>query len=235
MRLTFRQKVFLGKLLDLYRESEGPLHYSVVAERLGVSRATAYDMLRLLEQKGLVVSHYQLPKGNPGPGRSSVLFAPSPRAKEALSNLVGEIRADPEWEEVKGKVLSCLRRGKGKGYQKLLEELLSKVPQSQSPLACCAEFITALLLSLREIKYSLGPQSPLRVLLSRPGTKLGMSMLAGLAAGLMLADKAGRKLLANLERHIQKYKKSLEELSQEQVETLQGYTEQVISFLNAEK
>ena len=54
MELTFRQKTFLSKLLDLYHEMREPVHYSLVAERLGLSSSTAYDMLRLLEQKGMV-------------------------------------------------------------------------------------------------------------------------------------------------------------------------------------
>jgi len=69
MKLTGRQKVFLSKFLDLYGEAEGPLHYTTVAERLGVSKITAYDMLRILEEKGLVASEYVLPVKGHGPGR----------------------------------------------------------------------------------------------------------------------------------------------------------------------
>ena len=61
LKLTRRQEDFINNLLDLYREMEGPIHYSVLAERLGVSPFTAYDMLRLLEEKGLVSSEYYLP------------------------------------------------------------------------------------------------------------------------------------------------------------------------------
>lgn len=50
MKLTGRQREFLGKFLDLYQEARQPLHYPVVAERLGVSPMTAYDMFRLLEE-----------------------------------------------------------------------------------------------------------------------------------------------------------------------------------------
>lgn len=56
MKLTGRQRAFLGKFLDLYREVQAPLHYSDVAEAFGVAKNTAYGMLRVLEKRGLVHS-----------------------------------------------------------------------------------------------------------------------------------------------------------------------------------
>jgi hypothetical protein len=40
MKLTGRQRAFLGDFLDLYREAQDALHYTTVAERLGVGRIT---------------------------------------------------------------------------------------------------------------------------------------------------------------------------------------------------
>ena len=90
MKLTRRQEDFIHKMLDLYRELQGPIHYTVMAERLGVSRFTAYDMLRLLEEKGLVISEYQLAESKSGPGRSEVVFIPSPEAHRLFASLAGE-------------------------------------------------------------------------------------------------------------------------------------------------
>ena len=45
MKLTRRQTTFVERLVDLYHEAQGPIHYSTLARRLGVSRFTAYDML----------------------------------------------------------------------------------------------------------------------------------------------------------------------------------------------
>ena len=70
IKITRRQETFIYKLLDLYRELDGPIHYSVLAERVGVSPFTAYDMLRLLEEKGLVASEYHVATDKPTPGRS---------------------------------------------------------------------------------------------------------------------------------------------------------------------
>ena len=55
MKLTGRQQDFLNKFLDLYREADHPLHYAVLADRVGVTKITAYEMLRLLEERGLAV------------------------------------------------------------------------------------------------------------------------------------------------------------------------------------
>ena len=76
MKLTPRQRTFLEKLRDLYRERRGPVHYSAVAERLGVSKFSAYDMLRVLEKKGVAGSEYLLSTERSGPGRSQVVFFP---------------------------------------------------------------------------------------------------------------------------------------------------------------
>lgn len=80
MKLTRRQEEFVKKLLELKQEFDGPIHYSLLAERLGVSPFTAYDMLCLLEAKGYVTSAYQLPPDKCGPGRAERVFYPGEMA-----------------------------------------------------------------------------------------------------------------------------------------------------------
>jgi DNA-binding MarR family transcriptional regulator len=50
--LTPRQGTFLRALGELCRAEGQAVHYSSVAMRLGVSRFSAYDMLKVLEEKG---------------------------------------------------------------------------------------------------------------------------------------------------------------------------------------
>ena len=80
MKLTRRQEEFVQKMIELKRESTGPIHYSLLAERLGVSPFTAYDMLCLLEEKGYMISEYQLPPDKRGPGRAERVFYPTETA-----------------------------------------------------------------------------------------------------------------------------------------------------------
>lgn len=82
VKLTRRQAQFVAHLIDLNRDQDGPIHYSVLAEDLGVSPFTAYDMLRLLEEKGLVTSVYQLPEDKSGPGRAERVFYATEKGRE---------------------------------------------------------------------------------------------------------------------------------------------------------
>ena len=88
--LTRRQEDIIHKMLDLYHELQGPIHYSTLADRLGVSPFTAYDMLRLLEEKGLVSSEYQLAPNKTGPGRAMRIFQPTQLAQKLFQSLVEE-------------------------------------------------------------------------------------------------------------------------------------------------
>ena len=149
MKLTGRQRVFLSTFLDLYREAQEPLHYSAVARRLGVSKMTAYDMLRLLDERGLVQSEYVLRGEGQGAGRSSIVFRPTPQANSLFVELAGEVEESGEWEATKTRILEVLEAGKG--YQDLLEEILSRLPQRQSSMLYATEMITAVILSLHQL------------------------------------------------------------------------------------
>jgi len=233
MELTFRQKTFLSKLLDFYRETREPLHYSMIGERLGLSGSTAYDMLRLLEQKGMVGSEYSTPKATSGPGRSSILFFPTAEAIELFSRLAGESQGQEEWEDVKARIMESLRQGKASEYQDLLRELLTRIPEAGSPLVRCAEVITALLLSLRETKHTFGRRSPVSMLLAAPVGKLSMSILAGLILGLSFVDQRVQRLLVNYQEYTEKYEASLQELSRGSLAKLHRFTREVWNILKA--
>ena len=224
VKLTYRQEAFLSRVLDFYRETREPLHYSVIAEKLGLSNSTAYDMLRLLEQKGLISSEYATPKVTPGPGRSSILFFPTAEAIELFTRLAGGSLEHEEWENVKAHILASLCQA---DYQGLLRELLARIPEAQSPLVRCAEVITAFLLSLREAKHTLGGQSPVSTFLGAPASKSGMSMLAGLVLGLSLTDQKVQWLLGDFQKYTKKYEASLQELNPESLIALHRFTRDV--------
>jgi predicted ArsR family transcriptional regulator len=109
MKLTPRQQTFLDKLFELYRDLKGPVHYSVVADNLGVNKFSAYDMLRVLEEKGVAASDYILSDEQAGPGRSQVVFYPTHKAAQFLTQLKDEMLYNADWQRAKERMLQRLQ------------------------------------------------------------------------------------------------------------------------------
>lgn len=227
VKLTLRQRVFLRKFIELYQEEGKPVHYSRVAQQLGLSNATAYDMLRLLEQKGLVSSQYLLPKPSSGPGRTSILFFPVEAAIGVFSHLVRGAAEQQEWREMKAYIMKSLRQERPLENGVLLRKLLDGIPEAHSPLVISAEVITALLVGLRSAGFRTGKASLINMLLLEPVSKVGLSMLVGFAFSLYLTDQAGRKIVSDFEKHVGRCESALRELSEESLIILHRFTEDV--------
>ena len=215
-KLTRRQQQFLSKFLDYYHEVEAPIHYPDLAERLGIGKITAYEMLRLLEGRGLVEAEFHLPAKQRGPGRSTVHFFPTPKASQLLSELSGDSFEDDDWEEVKERILQQLRDGKAAGYKKLLSSLLTRIPDRRSPLIYSTEIITATLLSLEGLKDS-AEFSGLKKRLMRIGLpgEIGLSALGGVSAALCVVENANRRASTFLLMQSGKYQTMISRLNAE--------------------
>ena len=234
MDLTRRQYEFLSKLIDLSREAHHPLHYSVVAERLHVSPMTAYDMLRLLEERGLVVSRYALPKGG-GPGRSTILFSPTAKAMELITQVAGEAWDQEEWETVKERILQAVRHGKDSGYQDLLDDLLLRIPECRSHMVLAAEMTTAVLLTVNEMVGHRSKDDNVFQALRALGLpeELGLNALSGLMLGLSLAERANRSAVSRLLSYSRLYQDHLARLSADSRGRLTDFAQEVMRIMEA--
>jgi DNA-binding MarR family transcriptional regulator len=241
-KLTPRQQTFLDKLFELYRERSGPVHYSVVAERLGVNKFSAYDMLKLLEEKGVAASDYVLGQKSAGPGRSKVVFYPTSKAAGFLSQLRNEMRIGEEWQTVKGRILKRLNDAKETNAVEALNEILGRLPDAKSPLAYCAEVISALLLNLNEMWSRQAPEAApdpaapppwptLRVLGARG--EIGLSTLAGFSLGSIFSlSQIDPALIENLVAHTQRFQSCLRELSEERISMLSGFLQEALTVFD---
>src|SRR5215510_14717504 len=128
MKLTPRQQTFLDNLFELYREVKGPDHYSVVADKLGVNKFSASDMLKVLEEKGVAASDYVLNDDQVGPGRSQVVFYPTHKAAQFLTQLREEMRYNADWQRVTENLLQRLKESSKTSPAEALREALSNLP-----------------------------------------------------------------------------------------------------------
>ena len=236
--LTPRQRTFLDKLLELYREENGPVHYTAVAAQLGVNRFSAYDMLRVLEEKGFVSASYALAAGHSGPGRSMVVFAPTPLATTVASPVAaaarGEHRLGEDWQGLRTRVLARLRDARGKNPRDAVADLLARLPEARPPLAFCTEMIGILLLNLRRAKDRAGSLSPSNVLRALKSSGVGLETLPGLSVGATLADQDGSSpsLSERLLGHVHRYQTSLARLSAEARTALTEFLEEALEALD---
>jgi predicted transcriptional regulator len=233
-KLTHRQQQFLGQFLDIYREIEHSVHYVAVAERLGISKVTAYEMLRLLEEKGLVRAEYQSNPDQHGPGRPTVFFYPTQEAKRLLAELSGNLSDLEDWQIAKENILEQLREGQAGGYEDLLSNLLLRIPDRRSPLIYVTELITAVILMLATIKEA--PE--VRALMDRLHRiglphEIGLSVLSGIGMLLSVLERKNRHSSTILLAQIRHYEDALSQLSEESRRQLGEFTREVVQILSS--
>lgn len=241
-KLTARQQAFLDKLLELYRERKGPVHYSVVAERVGVSRFSAYDMLKVLEKKGFAASSYTLRSAvaaasgsHPGPGRSMVVFAPTPTATELLTDDEGDVRQGEDWHRVREHVLGKLSQARGTNAWEALNDLLARLPETSAPLTFCTEMIGALLLNLQRVRARAGGLNPFRALdYFRTHDAAELETLASFSVGVALSsdNETNQSLTRRLLNHVHHYQANLSRLSEESRTALVDFLEEALEALD---
>jgi DNA-binding MarR family transcriptional regulator len=231
-KMTRRQKQFLGKFLDIYQESEKPIHYVGLAKQLDIGKITAYEMLRLLEKRGLVEAEFHLPTGKRGPGRAEVFFRPT-KASTRLFERLSENTADAEeWEIVKQRIFKKLQDGKAGGYEILLDDLLVRIPKQHSPLTFMTEMVTTIILALTPIKKTVKDKGLLDRLsrIGLPG-EVGLIALAGLGAALSLVEDVNLELSTLLMEQSGKYHEVLSQLSEGKKKQLTDFTRNVIKIV----
>lgn len=232
-KLTRRQQQFLSQFLDIYQEMKSPLHYGMVAERLGVGKVTAYEMLRLLEEHGLVSAKYEAASKQHGPGRPNVLFLPTEEGTRLVNRLAGDSPDLEEWVATKERILQQLREGNAEGYEALLNDLLIPIPEHHSPLIYATELITAFLLTLSTL-----PKSPeLVALMERlkrigmPG-EIGLSALSGINLVLSLLERINRRFSTQLLTQASKYENILSQLGEENLQRVSFFAREVTKILS---
>lgn len=233
-KLTYRQQQFLSQFLDIYREIDRPVHYVTVAKRLEIGKVTAYEMLRLLEERGLVRAEYHSKPEQRGPGRATVLFYPTQEAGRVTNELAGNTTYLNDWEVVKNRVLQQLREGKARGYEEMLSNLLVRLPEPQSPLIYITELTTAMILMLATI--SKAPE--IRTLMERLGRiglpqEIGLSALSGVGLALSVLERINRRTSTILLAQINKYEDVLSQLSEENRRRLGDFAREVILILSS--
>lgn len=234
MQLTNRQRAVLEKLFDVYYHyRRQPIHYTTLARALGVANSTAYEMLRLLEQKGYVSSEYHLADRHVGPGRSMVLFKPTRKALRIFRHLAGEEAKDKEWEAIKRNVLTRLATEGLPGDDELLAELVAAIPESADPFSYCERVVAASLLFIRSQLFSrIQELKNLKDMIDTEaiGSDI-LDLLPGVALGLSYTLQHTPSWLSKLPEYARRYQSYLHQMDEEACLRLLRFSREVMATL----
>lgn len=229
MFLTKRQKEFLSRIFEHYLKNRSPIHYTTVAEWLGVSKWTAYDMLKRLEQEGYLSSTYAVNERKI-PGRSLLLYAPTSKLAQLMECEKNHFQDD--WLVWKNTILSKIERLKissGNTPCALVNELTSLLPDATGPTMYCACLIAVFVAYLK----SVNEQGMKRIrqfidMITKPEQRL--SLLSGTVVGILSSDKVEtvdeqKGLMANL---VNKFHNYLAGIDLRQVRALAGFLDDLL-------
>jgi len=211
MKITTRQKEFLKILIDLYKQKASPIHYSEVAQKLGVSKWTAYDMLKLLRKEGFLEVEYLIPESDNYKwgklGRSTITFFPTKKGysvsnlpERKLSTKVAELN------KLKNDIIQKFEEIKGKFN---LKELFKEALQTKSPLIFCACVLLILILLIKKITEGIAEIKLLSQVIPADATntyiELALTVFVGMCFGVLT------KYINNIPKYITGPNNSLDE------------------------
>jgi len=191
MRITTRQKEFLDVLIDLYKQKASPIHYSEVAQKMGVSKWTAYDMLQLLRREGLLEVEYLIPESDNYKvkklGRSTITFFPTEKGYN-VSNLPQRKLSTKatELNKLKKEIIQKFGEIKGKFN---LKDLFKEALQTKSPLIFCAFVLLILILLIKKITEGIAEIQLLSQVIPTNATnayiELALTVFVGICFGIL--------------------------------------------------
>ncbi len=229
--LTSRQKEFLQ--VATYHGRSG-IHYTKVAELMGVSRWTAYDILTYLSNKGLLEKK-RIPKKSSTAGRSRVLFYPTSRANVLVFGSDVAQRADSgckEWEEACSRLRSKLGESRERGIFPVLSEIIQELSSVKRPLIFCAHLIVVMLLALRLV--SSGPEGSLWINSLVPlliGPQAALLVFTGAVVTYILQHQPVSSLKSEVLQHLPTYERQAKKLDALSEKVLLNFTMDVIEEL----
>ncbi|MBI9043889.1 MAG: hypothetical protein JEZ06_05345 [Anaerolineaceae bacterium] len=195
IKLTRRQEEFINKMRELSKEKNQPIHYSTLAKRLGVSPFTAYDMLCLLEEKGLVNSEYILAKGKSGPGRAERVFIPifnsemapkqAPEIKEKVDQLLAQGVS-------LSKIIPIIAEQVEPWRKKLAQDILARIPpHGEGNVRHCMEIMTIAAFRLRQVEIKDNFSDYFKEIFSdnETGMSANFCLLGGFVFGVLTQDR----------------------------------------------
>jgi DNA-binding MarR family transcriptional regulator len=199
--LTKRRREFLDQIWHQYQTTNLPVHYSEVAEAIGVSKWTAYDVLKSLESQGLLKRNYAVNESETG--RSVVVFSPTELADHFFQKERREIADREEWELILSKVRGQIEKQKDVPLIEAINHVLLQMEKVEVKLEFCTYFLCVLILYLNSLGDPVKSLT-VNVLNASQETKVQLSVFVGAVVG-MIIQSIGEELSPEMIKLVQQF------------------------------
>lgn len=135
---TLRQKEFLAAIERIVaRNGGGGVHYTEVAQELGVSKWTAYDTLQRLVNKGYLLKGHDSKDDPSSVGRTRVVFYPTSLGRALASPKSWQKLEEGHRRRLEQEVLELIAQAKTEGWSAMVKQVQSRLASASHPLAFC--------------------------------------------------------------------------------------------------
>lgn len=183
MALTKRRLQLLGQLVELYQRTRLPIHYETLARSLGVSKWTAYDMLKEIEKLGFVTRSYEV--NSKETGRSQVVFSPTDKASDLFKLNRSDSFHPADWEQTVAHIRDLLQNVKNGNVNDLIRKVMNEIPSKESSIEFCGYILGLLLVYVKKLGGK--TETLIRLVVSKtPGIENGTLMFVGVVLGTII-------------------------------------------------
>jgi energy-coupling factor transport system substrate-specific component len=225
--LSRRRLEFLKALFEATCSSGGPVHYTAVADRLGVSKWTVYDMMRELQDDGLVSTSYST-EFSRFKGRSQVLFDVSRQGLKLLRSFETPVDfTDVDWKREEAMLLNKVDKAIKNNTD--LKSLIAPYKEA-SPLAFCAALLAFLIVECKRRGHRL---LALQTILEIGGDpNLTLILFLGALSGTLLGRNAFKSSV-DLHSLIKRFTDEVSDMTDSRKGFLASFASLIINKLGA--
>ncbi|MFK9095274.1 Lrp/AsnC family transcriptional regulator [Bacillus salipaludis] len=220
--LTKRRREFLDQIWQQYQTTNLPVHYSDVAKAIGVSKWTAYDVLKTLESQGLLKRSYAVNENETG--RSVVVFSPTEIADHLFKKERREISNREEWEGILNKVSDIMENQQNLPLIDAINYILELMKHVEVKLEFCAYFLCVLILYLNSLGDSTKDLTVNMVNASEE-SKVQLTVFVGAVVG-MIIQSVGEELSPEMISLVQQFFDNVNQLNTAELELLIEFIKQ---------
>ena len=216
INLTKRRREFLDQIWRQYQTTNLPVHYSEVAEAIGVSKWTAYDVLKTLESQGLLKRNYATNENETG--RSVVVFSPTEIADRLFQKDRRKISNPEEWEVILNQATALIENQQNLPLMDGINNILEQMKNVDVKLEFCAYFLCVLIIFLKSLGNSV-KELTVNLVNASQESKVQLTVFVGAVVG-MIIQSVGEELSPEMVTLVQQFFDNANQLNSKELEIL---------------